>query len=133
MTAADTTLEGQAAAEQLMVDSCTITRAGARGSFDSTTGTYSAAAADTRYTGKCRVKPSALSANQAVQAGERAVSLWPFTVSVPIAVDNVELDDIVTVTASADPSLVGHRLRVRSIARGTYLTARRLDCEEATT
>lgn len=121
----------QADAESLMQDSCTITRAGSGTStFDPATGTYTDPASTTVYTGKCRVKPRNL-VDRTVQAGEQQVSLWSFEVSVPVSATDVDLDDVVTVTGSIDPSLVGRTLRVRSVARGTFLTARRLDCEEA--
>ena len=128
MTATSAAVSGQAAAERLMVDTCTITRNGDP-VFDSTTGTYAQPTSPV-YTGKCRVKPSVLSGNTTVQAGEKRVALWPFSVSVPMSVADVQLDDIVTVTGSADASLVGVTLRIRSIARGTFITARRLDAEE---
>lgn len=131
VTAADVAERGQILAESLMVDACTITRGGSGApTFNSTTGTYTPPAGSTVYTGACRVKPSALSGNTTVQAGEREVSLWPFAVSVPVSVTDVDLNDLVTITASADASLVGRELRVRSVARGTFVTARRLDCEE---
>jgi hypothetical protein len=129
MTAAGTVTAGQALAESLMVDTCTITRNDGDPVFNTTTGTYTQPTT-TVYTGKCRVKPSVLSGNTTVQAGEERVALWPYSVSVPVSATDVELDDIVTVTASADASLVDVTLRVRSIARGTFITARRLDCEE---
>lgn len=128
MTAAAATARGQRFAERQMVDACTITRGGGAPTFDATTGTYTAATGSTVYTGKCRVKPQNL-ADRVAQAGERPVSLWPFSVSIPIAAD-ADLDDVVTVTASADSTLVDRTFRVRSVARGTFITARRLDCEE---
>jgi hypothetical protein len=97
--------------------------------FNETTGAYTPAAPTTVYTGKCRVKPRNL-ADRVVDAGEQTVSLWPFQVSIPFAAIDVELDDLVTVTASVDPSLVGRELRIRSVTRGTFVTARRLECEE---
>lgn len=128
MTALSTAQQGQVLAESLMLDTCTISRAGAE-TFDDATGTYSDTES-TVYSGKCRLKPSVLSADRVAQAAERQIALWPFSVSLPVDVTDVELDDVVTVTASQDPSLVGVRLRIRSVARGTYLTARRVDCEE---
>lgn len=128
MTATSTASQGQVLAEQLMTDACTITRSGGAPVFDSTTGTYTDPAATTVYSGKCRVKPANLT-SRTVQAGEQQVALWPYSVSMPLSA-LPELDDVVTVTASVDASLVGRTLRVRSVARGTFLTARRLDCEE---
>jgi hypothetical protein len=130
VTIQTTTVTGRAFAEQLMQDTCTITRADAGTPvFNETTGAYTSSAPTTVYTGPCRVKPRNL-ADRVVDAGEQAVSLWPFQVSIPFAATDVELDDLVTVTASVDPSLVGRELRVRSVTRGTFVTARRLECEE---
>lgn len=128
MTAASAVADGQVAADALMTDTCTITRAATGRTFNTTTGQYTANADSTIYTGSCRVKPNP--AASTVQAGDRQVTVWPYTVSVPIAVDDVELNDKVTVTSSADPALTNIELRIRAVARGTYLTARRLDCED---
>jgi hypothetical protein len=129
MSAEATTLAGRAAAEALMVDSCTVTRNAAGPTFNETTGAYTGGATSTIYTGACRVKPRD-NADRVVQFGEEAVSFWPFLVSVPMSVDDVELDDFVTITASAlDPALVGLVLRVRQVQAGSHITARRLSCE----
>lgn len=130
MSATGATLAGRVAAESLMVDACTITRATAGSTFDETTLTYSGGSSATLYSGKCRVKPRD-NADRVVQYGERAVSFWPYIVSVPMSVTTVELNDVITVTASAlDASLVGLSLRVREVLSGSHLTARRLSCEE---
>lgn len=128
-TAEDTAAAGAVEAEQLMVDTCHITRDGGPRTFDKATNSYSGGTTDV-YTGKCRVKPSPLSANSSVQAGEQAVSLWPYIVSVPLSVTGVELGDLVEITDSRDPALINQQLRVRTVGRGTHLTARRLECEE---
>lgn len=128
-TAEETAAAGAAEAEKLMIDTCHISRAGGGRTFDKTTNTYSDGATDI-YTGKCRVKPSSLSSNTTVQAGEQAVGLWPYVVSVPLSVSGVELGDVVRITSSRDPALEDRELRVRVVGRGTHLTARRLECEE---
>jgi hypothetical protein len=124
--AGDLVLEGQRAAEELMVDTCAIapvTRAYNAGS-DSYVDTPGVA----RYTGACRVKPQ--DAAREVEAGSETVSLWPYVVSVSMSVTTVEVDDVVTITASAlDPGLVGAVMRVRSVTQGSHVTARRLGCE----
>lgn len=130
MTAASVTLAGRTAAEGLMVDACTITRTVAGTTFDETTGAYTGGSSTAVYSGKCRVKPRD-NADRVVQFGEEAVSFWPFIVSVPMSVTTIELDDMVTITASAlDPALAGLSLRVREVLSGSHLTARRLSCEE---
>lgn len=118
-----------------MQDSCTITAGAAEQVYDDnpaspTYDTYVTPAGSSRYSGACRVKPQ--ETDREVEAGAETVSLWPFTVSIPMSVTGVELDDVVTITASPlDPSLVGTVLRVRQVAQGSHLTARRLACEIA--
>lgn len=129
MTATSAVLQGRAAAESLMVDTCTITAGAATEVYDEATDTYVTPAGAVRYSGACRVKPRP-HADRVVEAGAETVSLWPYLVSVPMGVTGVELDDNVIVTACAlDPSLVGTRLRVRQVQQGSHLTARRLSCE----
>ncbi|MGZ4638674.1 MAG: DUF6093 family protein [Actinomycetes bacterium] len=128
MSATSATLAGRKAAERLMVDTCTVLRPGDRGAYDPTTLTY-ASNPTPLYDGKCRVKPTN-TADRVVEFGGEPVSLFPYVVSLPIGDLVVHVDDVVTVTASAlDPALVGLKLRVRDIASGTHLTARRLGCE----
>jgi hypothetical protein len=130
VTANTVTLRGRTAAEVMMVDTCTITRASEPGVFNETTGQYDLASPATVYSGKCRVKPRD-NADRVVQYGQEAVSFWPYVVSVPMSVTDIELDDVVTIAASAlDPALVDLQLRVREVLSGSHLTARRLSCEE---
>jgi hypothetical protein len=129
MSATTAIRRGRRAAEALMVDTCTITRGTGEQVFDPATGQYVTTAGELLYTGPCRVKPQN-NADRVVEAGGQAVSLWPFVVSVPVSEVSFEVDDLVTVTASVlDPALVGKVLRVRQVALGSHLTARRLGCE----
>ena len=66
-------------------------------------------------------------------AGDRATMTRDFVVHLPVSVTAVQVDDVVTVTASAlDPGLVGLALTVAGEARGTHVTARRLACVAVT-
>lgn len=130
MSSTAATLAGRLAAEAIMQDSCTITAGAAEQVYDPGTDAYVTPAGASRYSGACRVKPQ--DAGREVEAGAETVSLWPFLVSIPMSVTGVELDDLVTITASPlDPSLVGLVLRVRQVAQGSHLTARRIACELA--
>jgi hypothetical protein len=112
-----------------MVDSCTITRGGGEQVFDPATGQYVTTPGELLYSGPCRVKPQN-TADRVVESGGQAVSLWPFLVSVPVSDVSYQVDDLVTVTASAlDATLAGRVLRVRQVAVGSHLTSRRLSCE----
>lgn len=133
MTATGVTLRARAAAEALMVDACTITRPATAHTTDPTTGAVSYASGSL-YTGKCRVQMLQGTRGDALeQATERAISVQDAIVSVPMTVTGLRVDDVVTVTASVlDPDLVGRPYRVTSMTRKTYLTARRLICQEVT-
>lgn len=117
--------QGRAAAERLMVDTCTITRPGVA-SLNETTGAVTRATT-TVYTGACRVKPDPAPSES--QSGEREVVVRRFIVSIPTSETGVEVDDIVTVTASDfDAALVDRTLTVGGIVTGSHVTARRLVC-----
>lgn len=131
MTAEVATRRGRVAAEGLMVDACTVTRLNGSGTLDPDGLSYSGApAADSIYEGKCRVRRTGTQGDEQ-QAGDKTIGVTGFLVSLPMTAVGVQLDDLVTVTASAlDPDLVGRRLRVSAVTRGTHVTARRLQCEE---
>lgn len=117
---------GRLAAQRLMVDACTVTRPGAYGAPDETTG-VAARTSTTVYTGVCRVKPEPPGEQT---AGEREVVTRRFVVFLPVTVDGVAVGDVVTVTASVfDTGLVGAALTVVGVPVGSHLTARRLLAE----
>lgn len=130
MTAATATEAGRVAAEALMVDACVIADADADGELDEDTGVYVPTPGASRYTGPCRVRVQSVQ-DSSVEAAERVVVLRSYIVSVPMSVDDAQVNDVVTITASVlDSSLPGTRLRVQDVPKGTHLTARRLVCEE---
>ena len=121
---------GRRAAENLMVDTCTIRRQSGE-SMDPVTlqmvPTY-----DTVYSGKCRVQINAVVGATMPEAGERVVVTQRIQVQIPMTVTGVEVDDQVVITAAAhDADLVGRAYRVRSEFAKTHATARRLECEES--
>lgn len=121
---------GRAAAQRLMVDTCVIDRKTGQ-VFDEQTGTYTDTWS-TVYSGSCRVQDSGLSGHQ-VEAGERAVELQTRTLQVPMTVLGLQVDDRVTITASAlDPDLVDRVFRVSDLMHKSHATARRLPIEEVT-
>lgn len=130
MTITRATQAGQATAARLMLDACTIGHPDGDEVYDEGTDGY-VTPLTTFYTGACKVKPRD-NADRVVEAAGQTVSLWPYVVSVPMSVEDVVLDDVVTVTAcDLDPSLVGVQLRVRQVTQGSFVTARRLGCEVA--
>lgn len=123
------TLRGYA--EQLMVDSCTITRAGDP-VFDPDTGTYTDPAPTTVYEGKCRIQLSDALFPQTREVGGGLVTVQRLTVQLPVAgTDAVAVGDTVEVTSAVnDPALVGKRYRITGSHAKTHATTRRLAVEE---
>jgi hypothetical protein len=120
------------AAESLMVDTVTITRADGPSTFDDALGTVTEATVEV-YDGKARItQDRAVNENDA--GAGRTVETIRRELQIPIAAPRVEVDDIVTVTSSAhDPDLVGRVLRVAALHNKTHATARRVAIEEVVT
>jgi len=127
VTARSAVRRGQRLAAKLMLETCSVTRRTGRTldpATDKDTDTFS-----TIYAGQCRVKP--LTVSQQVEAGQVAVELRRYVVAIPMSSPaNVRRGDIVTVTVSADPEVVGRPLVVIDIALGELATARRLTVED---
>lgn len=128
MSANTITLRGRGAAEKLMVDACTIKRRSGS-TVDPETGiitpTYS-----TIYTGKCRLKLPTATARPLVVGEAQEFTQHP-TLSLPALTTGVEIDDLVTITASAVmPLLVGRKFHVRAKPGQTHQTAARFEIME---
>lgn len=130
MTASSVTLRGRTAADARMVDACTIAHPGGDPTFDADTGEYTDGTPTVYYTGKCEVQISdGLNARE-TEAGGTELTLTRLTVKVPISVEGVVVNDIVTITASElDPDLVDQQYRVLAGMAKSFATARRLQVE----
>jgi phosphate/sulfate permease len=116
------------AAEALMVDTVVITHQTADPT-NADTGVITPTTT-TLYTGKAKVQHTAVPSGSPRDLGEASVIIMRTQIHVPISVTGIVSDDVVTVTASRDPDLVGRRFVVRAVAAKSYLTARRLDVEQ---
>lgn len=126
---------GRAEAEALMVDTVTIYRPG-EDIFDRATGnTVSGPPVVTFYTGKARVRVAQL-ADSEVQAGEREVTLRQYRITIPFSTvlpstgERPKSGDVVDVSASPDPRLVGLRLWVAGVQYSSTATAWRIIAED---
>lgn len=121
---------GRAAAEAGMVDACTIRHL--TGSVtDQDTGVDTPTYA-TVYAGKCRFQQPA-PAGSKTDVGQAQVTLGQLLLQVPMTVVGVQIDDVVTCTASAlDPDLVGRTWSVTGLSHKTHSTTRRLELQEVT-
>lgn len=123
---------GRLAHQQLMVDSCTISRAGAP-TLNRSTSVLTPGTPTVLYSGPCRLKPQRVPRNE--QAGERLTVVARYEVALPfasLATDDLHVGDKVTITASGDTRLVGQVFQVMAVDFGSTATAWRITVEAAT-
>lgn len=121
---------GRAAAEALMVDTCTIRRRA--GETTDEYGQIVPTFGDPLYEGACRVQQAGTQAS-AQNPGEAYVLMLRLEVQLPMSVVGLEVGDEVEITDSVhDPDLVGRTFLVRDLAHATHKTARRVQVTERT-
>jgi len=121
--------ELRAEAEANMTATCTIRERDGEWTTDPDTGEATQALGATVYSGICRVRPATLQAqSRELGGGEAFVSDW--MVSVPVSATAVGKGQLVTVDSSPDAALVGLVAEIQDVARGDFLTARRMWCLE---
>jgi hypothetical protein len=81
------------------------------------------------YSGAGKVRP--MSGRGTGTAGDTPLSMPGYMVSVPLTATDVRAGDVVTFPAPTDPWFTGRTLKVLNVVAGTYVTARRLECQEA--
>lgn len=106
-----------------MDDTCMIWTAGAP-VIDPVTGKSTRSVGTIKYTGKCRFWE--VTGGPQVLVGDEQVTITQSFLSVPFDAPVPESDDIVQITASADPDLVGRTVNILSITRGGGLRASRV-------
>ncbi|MFJ2174333.1 DUF6093 family protein [Streptomyces sp. NPDC087851] len=134
MSALDAVLAaGRAAALELQRETIRLYRPGEDG-FDWESGTDTPDPGTALYDGRARVKPSAQSKGEEVNAGERNVTLREFTVSLPWSTPPTVVrpvpGDVIDVVASHDTRMVGLRLWVTGVQFSSTATAWRISAED---
>jgi hypothetical protein len=120
---------GKVAAELGMVDTCTITRGGARTTDANGDVTQ---ATTTVYTGKCRVQQHQATADSK-DIGQDNLLLLRVEVQLPMSATGLEVGDEIGINTSvSDPDLPGRAFLVHDLAHKTDATARRVQCMERT-
>lgn len=123
---------GRLAHQQLMVDTCTITRPGAP-TLNRATSVLTPGTPTTLYSGPCRLKPQRVPRNE--DAGERLMVVARYELALPfasLATDDLHVGDTVIITASGDTRLVGQELAVMAVDFSSTATAWRITVEAAT-
>lgn len=133
MTATSTLLRGRRAAEALMLDTVTVTRADPGATTTDPESGQVVPASTTIYTGVGKIQSSQRSLARPAMVGEAERYVTHLELHLPVSATGVAADDIATVTASTlDPDLVGCVFHVRELAHKTFLTARRFEIIEVT-
>lgn len=123
---------GRLAHQQLMVDSCTITRAGSP-TLNRATSVLTPGVATTLYSGPCRLKPQRMPRNE--EAQERLTVVAHYELALPfgaLATDDLNVGDTVTITASGDTRLVNEEFAVLAVDFSSTATAWRITLEAST-
>jgi len=128
MSVSSVVAAGRAAHAALMIDACTVSRAipGTR-VYVPATQSYTEDV-ETVYTGPCRLK---IWRGTDEQASETEVNVQRYYVDLPLtgATPNVARRDLLTVTASLNPALVGRALVLTDVETETTDTALRITAE----
>jgi len=118
---------GRAWHEAIMDDECTVTREGTR-TLDESTGQYSQTPS-TIYSGVFRMVVPPRAPQDVVAVGQVEAVTRP-RADFPVAASAAVRDgDVLTVTVSGDPALLGQKFRLRGFAGQTHGTARRFFVE----
>jgi len=123
---------GRLAHEQLMVDSCTISRPGTP-TLNRTTSVLTPGTSTVLYSGACRLKTQRVPRNQ--EAGERLTVVARYELALPfasLATDDLQVGDTVTITASGDTRLVNQLFAVMAVDFSSTATAWRITVEGIT-
>ena len=130
MNAVAATLRGRLAAEELMLDQCTVTRPGDPAT-DPETGEVTPSSTPV-YDGPCKVQQT-ISQGSNPSAGSHQFTIQDSRVDFPVSAGPLAVDDVVTMTASAlDPQLPGTVFRVAELFHKSFATAQRTRVETVT-
>ena len=105
-------------------DTCVIKRGVT--TLNTTTGQYESVYT-TNYSGPCLVRP--LSPGEAA-AGEELLATHGYTVHIPYTENDQLPEDLVDVTSATDTYLTGRQFVIKNIDGDTYITDRKLICED---
>lgn len=129
ISAESITLRGRLAAEALMIDSCVVERSTGEVT-DPVTGVVSEGW-ETVYSGVCKVQGRQAQASTP-DAGGHAFTVEQLMVHLPVSAQSLPGDRVTVLSSAMDPGLVGLKLRLTELARGTYRTADRWNVELVT-
>jgi hypothetical protein len=123
---------GRAAHNQLLVDTCTISRPG-EPTLDPDTSVLTPGPSTVLYSGPCRLKPQRVPRNE--EAGERLTVVARYELALPfasLATDDLQVGDAVVITSSGDSRLVDQPFAVMAVDFSSTATAWRMTVQSDT-
>ncbi len=122
---------GRRAAANLMLDTAVVTRPGGSPTFNAITGVLVPSVGTVVHTGPCRLRQPTPQESE-VLFGEQQVSIARFIAVFPHDVTGIDIDDVITLTTSADPDVIGFEYRVTAVPRSTFTIHKSYACEAVT-
>jgi hypothetical protein len=113
-----------------MPDRVKITRIGAGGTLNPTTGVFTPSTSAVLYDGVGRVRAPASATEMERIFGDTEMTVQRYVVKVPSSTVGIQRDDRIAVTNSTDPDIVGRSFRVVSAVVGSNHVDRTLGVEE---
>lgn len=114
----------------ILLDECTIARLGTP-TFDPVTGQYTNPTVAV-YSGACHIAPFTGARTLDEEFGGEIVVTRNYSLKLPYTATAVRKEDVVTITSSEDPGLVGAVFRVDQVDGETHQMSRRIICEKIT-
>ena len=114
--------------EHLFVDAGTIHRPDPdqKGDFNPETGEVTAAVENLIYTGRMSIWPISARRDNQDELGEGLIFIRQYRVNIPWDAAEILIRDIVRITTTADPRLIGRPMEVRDVFVSTNVGYRRL-------
>lgn len=123
--------DGRAAAEERMVDTCTVRRPIGETTHPDT-GAVTTAYETLLTDQKCEVQSRGYW-GESRDVGQANLIVLVLEVKFPISVLGLNVEDEITMTAAVhEPDLVGRVFRLKDLSHKSYATARRVLCREVT-
>lgn len=115
-----------------MLDTCTIRRPATTGDLNEITGLYETTAGTLIYSGACRLDVSPGGSDPASR-DDQTITTTTYTLLTPYDTEEVQVGDVVAITASDDPDSATHSWRVVRVLTGTFRTHQEYVLEEVST
>lgn len=121
--------ELRAHAESNLTDLCRIERKTGAVTIDTANGMETAEWVVAHEAVPCLILPPKMQP-QTAEAGDQMLTVLRHVVAVPVAVEDIRVEDRLTVTQSGDGSLINATLYVTGVPRGSQMVLRRIDVTE---